>query len=90
LSFNLNLVNQNSSGDLVIGFAPSFTRHSGKQSHGLVYFYSGCQGSYSRGLELGSFTGLDVFQHLAYHLSAIQSPSAKRYDTSETDTPVDH
>jgi len=90
LSFNVNLVKQNSSRDLVIGFDPSFIRKSGKHSPGLGYYYSGCQGSYSKGLELGSFAALDVSQHLAYHLSAIQSPSAKRDRVSETETLVDH
>jgi len=90
LSFNVNLVKQNSSRDLVIGFDPSFIRKSGKHSISLGYFYSRCQGSYSKGLELGSFAALEVSQHLAYHLSAIQSPSAKRDRVSETETLVYH
>ena len=89
LSFNVNLVKQNSSRDLVIGFDPSFICKSGKHSPGLGY-YSGSQGSYSKGLELGSFAALDVSQHLAYHLSAIQSPSAKRDRVSETERLVYH
>ena len=90
LSFNLNLVKEHSSREVLIGFDPSFIRKSGKQSPGIGYFYSGCKGSYSRGLELGSFAALDVGQHLAYHLTAIQSPSANRDRINESKTMVDH
>ena len=90
LSYNVNFVKEHSSLDVLIGFDPSFIRKSGKNSPGIGYFYSGCQGSYSRGLELGSFAALDVNQHLAYHLVAIQSPSAKRDRINESKTLVDH
>lgn len=90
LSFNIDLVKEYSSGDVIVGFDPSFIQKSGKHSHGLGYFYSGCQSSYKRGLELGSFAALDVSQHLAYHLVADQSPSAKRDRIDESKTLVDH
>jgi len=90
LSFNRNLVKQYGSDEVIIGFDPSYISKSGKYSPGLGYFYSGCKGSYARGLELGSFAALDVSQHLAYHLIAIQSPSAKRDRINETKTLVDH
>lgn len=90
LSFNIELVKEHSSGDLILGFDPSYIRKSGKHSPGIGYFYSGCQGNYKRGLELGSFAALDVAQHLAYHLVADQSPSAKRDRINDSKTLVDH
>ena len=90
LTFNVNLVKEHSSGEVILGFDPSFIQKSGKHSPGLGYFYSGCQGSYKRGLELGSFAALDIAQHLAYHLVADQSPSAKRDRINESRTLVDH
>ena len=90
LSFNIELVKSHSSDEVLIGFDPSYISKSGKHTPGLGYFYSGCSGSYSPGLELGSFAALDVNQHLAYHLIAVQSPSAKRDRISESKTLVDH
>jgi len=90
LTFNIELVKEHSSRDIILGFDPSFINKSGKHSHGIGYFYSGCQGAYKRGLELGSFAALDVNQHLAYHLVADQSPSAKRDRIGESKTLVDH
>lgn len=90
LSFNIELVKAQSSGDVILGFDPSFINKSGKHSPGLGYFYSGCQGSYKRGLEVGSFAALDVAQHLAYHLVADQSPSAIRDRIDDSKTLVDY
>jgi len=77
LDFNINLVNSHCSEEVILGFDPSFIKKSGKHSPGLGYFYSGCSGRYNKGLEVGSFAALDVAQHTAYHLEAVQSPSAK-------------
>ena len=90
LSFNVELIKAYCSPEMVIGFDPSYIKKSGKHSHGLGYFYSGCQGRYAKGLELGSFAALDKAQHTAYHLEAIQSPSANRDRVNETTTLVDH
>ena len=90
LEFNAKLVKEYSSGELILGFDPSFINKSGRHSPGIGYFYSGCQGSYKRGLELGGFAALDIQQHLAYHLVADQSPSAKRDRINESETLVDH
>lgn len=90
LPFNIDLVKEHSSGDVILGFDASYIPKSGKHSPGLGYFYSGCQSSYKRGLELGSFAALDVSQHLAYHLVADQSPTAKRDRINESKTLVDH
>jgi len=90
LEFNVALVKEYSSEEVILGFDPSFINKSGKHSPGIGYFYSGCQGAYKRGLEIGGFAALDVNQHLAYHLVSDQSPSAKRDRINEAKTLVDH
>lgn len=90
LDFNSKLVQAHCSNEIILGFDPSFIRKSGKNSHGIGQFYSGCQGRYAKGLEVGSFAALDVAQHTAYHIEAVQSPSAKRDRIDESHTLVDH
>jgi len=90
LSFNTIYVEQNCSKELIIGFDPSYITKSGKCSHGLGYFYSGSAGQYKRGLEIGSFAAVDIKQNTAYHLIAVQTPSAKRDRIDEAKTLTDH
>lgn len=75
LGFNSQLISRVSSGNCIIGFDPTYIPKSGKRTPGLGYFYSGCAGSYKRGLELGCISAIDVKQNTAYHLEAIQSPA---------------
>lgn len=90
LDFNVKWVKDQCSNECIIGFDPSYIQKSGKCSPGLGYFYSGCAGQYKRGLEIGSIAAIDVKQHTAYHLEAVQSPSARK-DCIDTDkTLVDH
>jgi hypothetical protein len=90
LTFNKAYVELNCSKEIIIGFDPSFISKSGKHSPGLGKFYSGCDGHYKKGLEIGSFAAIDVKQNTAYHLEAIQSPGAKKECIEENQTLVDH
>lgn len=90
LRFNVELLEGHCSDEVVIGFDPSYIRKSGKHSPGLGHYYSGCQGRYIKGLEVGSFAAIDIKQHSAYHLEAIQSPAAKFDRIDEQRTLVDH
>ena len=90
MRFNIELVNQHSSGDIIIAFDPSHITKSGKCTPGMGYFYSGCAGQYKRGLEIGGIAAIDVKQNTAYHLEAIQSPSAKKENVHPDYTLVDH
>lgn len=90
LSFNTELVKEHCGSEIIIGFDPSYIRKSGKQSPGLGHFYSGCQGRYVKGLEVGSFAAIDINQHTAYHLEAIQSPTARFDRIDEQRTLIDH
>ena len=90
MSFNTELVKQNCGEQLIIGFDPSYITKSGKHSHGLGYFYSGCAGMYKKGLDIGSFAAVDMEQNTAYHLEATQSPSAIRDRITDKQTLLDH
>ena len=90
LSFNSEYVGVNCGKEIVIGFDPSYISKSGKHSHGMGYFYSGCASQYKRGLEIGSFAAIDIKQNTAYHLLAVQTPSAKRDRIDENKTLIDY
>jgi len=83
-------VGMNCGEEIVIGFDPSYISKSGKHSHGMGYFYSGCASQYKRGLEIGSFAAIDIEQNTAYHLLAVQTPSAKRDRINENRTLIDY
>jgi hypothetical protein len=83
LDFNLKMIQEMCGDEIIIGFDPSYVSKSGKKTHGLGYFYSGCSGKYQRGLELGSFAAIDVKQNTAYHLVAKQTNYIKRSTVSE-------
>ncbi len=74
LKFNSILVNQCCWDEVILGFDPSFLSKSGKCTPGLGYYYSGCDGAYKRGLEIGVISAIDIAQNTAYHVEAIQSP----------------
>lgn len=90
LRFNIVLVKEQCSKELIIGFDPSFISKSGRFTPDTGYFYSGCAGSYKYGMEIGSFAVIDVLQNTAYHLEAITSPSAKKDKLRGDKTLVDH
>lgn len=91
INFNKHVINQTSSGNCIIGFDPTFISKSGKRTPGLGYFYSGCAGSYQKGLEVGCVSVIDVIQNTAYHLEAIQSPAlTKKERKLEGKSLIDH
>lgn len=78
LEFNILLLEQCRSDEVIIGFDPSYISKSGKHTPGLGYFYSGVASKYKQGLEIGNISAIDIKQNTAYHLEAIQSPSSKK------------
>lgn len=91
MGFNTRLIKESTSGHCIIGFDPSFISKSGKRTPGLGYFYSGCDGNYKKGLEIGCVSVIDVKQNTAYHLEAIQSPAqTKKERKLEGKSLVDH
>lgn len=90
LKFNKELIIQNTSGDIIIAFDPSYIAKSGKHTPGLGYFYSGVASQYKKGLEIGGIAAIDINQNTAYHIEAIQSPPAKKESVKAEYTLVDH
>jgi len=73
LSFNAALVKQHCSERKVIAFDPSYIPKSGKETPGVGRFWSGCAGSVKWGLEIGGIAALDLDNHTAIHLEAVQT-----------------
>ena len=90
ITFNSHLLDEISSGELIIAFDPSYISKSGKKTKDLGYFFSGTAGMYKKGLEIGGIAAIDIKQNTAYHLEAIQSPSAKKGAIKTDYTLVDH
>jgi len=73
LSFNQKLVSEHASKHLTIAFDPSYVSKSGKATPGLGYFWSGCAGKAKWGLEIGGIAAIDIDNHTAFHLEAVQT-----------------
>ena len=75
LDFNMDLVQEHCSNDLVLAFDPSYIPKSGKKTPHMGKFWSGCAQKAKLGLEIGGIAALDIDNHTAMHLEAIQTPS---------------
>lgn len=84
LKFNNKLIKDHCSDEIILGFDPSYITKSGKHTPEVGYFYSGCKGGYERGLEIGTFSAIDVKQNTAYHLIAEQTSSVSKKDGDQT------
>lgn len=85
LAFNTELVNQHGSNHLVIAFDPSYVQKAGKATPGVGYFWSGVAGRAKWGLEISGIAAVDIENHTALHLEAVQTPSEM-----ESQSLVDH
>lgn len=72
--FNAELIRQKGSGHYVVAFDPSHIRKSGKNTYGIGRFWSGCDSSVKKGLELGGFAVCDIDNHTAFHWEGLQTP----------------
>lgn len=77
LSFNTALVEKETSGELIVAFDPSFISKSGNKTPELGMFYSGCASRCKKGLEICGLAAIDLQQHTAYHLEAVQTPAER-------------
>jgi hypothetical protein len=75
LSFNKELIKEHGGRHLTIAFDPSYVSKSGKATAGLGYFWSGVAGKAKWGLELSGIAAIDIDNHTAFHLEAVQTPS---------------
>ncbi|MBK8501551.1 MAG: transposase [Saprospiraceae bacterium] len=90
LTFNILLVEQYCGANCIPGFDPTYLNKSGKHTPGIGYFYSGTAGKHKRGLEIAGIAVVDVDQNTAYHLEAIQTPSARKSTLEDGQSIVDH
>lgn len=71
--FNKELLLNNGSGQFIIAFDPSYISKSGKKTTGLNWYWSGCAGKSKWGLEIGGIAAIDIDNHTAFHLEAVQT-----------------
>ena len=75
LTFNRTLIDTYAGKDLVIAIDPSYIPKSGKATNGLGYFWSGTASRSKWGLEVSGIAAIDIDNHTAFHLEAVQTPS---------------
>jgi len=75
LSFNKELVLEHGGKHLTIAFDPSYVSKSGKATSGVGYYWSGVAGKTKWGLEISGIAAIDIDNHTAFHLEAIQTPN---------------
>lgn len=72
-NFNAALINQYCGQRRAIAFDPSYIPKSGRETEGVGWFWSGCANKAKWGLEIGGIAILDLDNHTALHLEAIQT-----------------
>jgi hypothetical protein len=75
MSFNIGLIEQHASKHLTIAFDPSYISKSGKSTPGVGWYWSGCAKKSKWGLEMGGIAAIDIDNHTAFHLEAVQTPN---------------
>ena len=73
LSFNKEFTLSQGSGRYAIAFDPSYVSKSGKKTPGVGWYWSGCANRAKWGLEIGGLAAIDIDNHTAFHLEAIQT-----------------
>lgn len=83
LTFNKELTLSQGSGRYAIAFDPSYINKAGKHTPGLGYFWSGCANRAKWGLEIGGLAAIDIDNHTAFHLEAVQTMVDKEQSLSD-------
>lgn len=73
--FNLELIKTCLSKEVFWAFDPSYLSKSGKESHGVGKFWSGCSGAMKWGQEISCIAAVGVKERTALHYKAVQTPS---------------
>ncbi len=73
LSFNKELTLSQGSGRYAIAFDPSYISKSGKKTPGVGWYWSGVANRAKWGLEIGGIGAIDIDNHTAFHLEAVQT-----------------
>ena len=71
--FNSAMVKLHCSTRRAIAFDPSYIPKSGKKTDGVGWFWSGCAAKAKWGLEISGIATLDLDNHTALHLEAVQT-----------------
>jgi hypothetical protein len=85
LDFNKELTLSHGGKRFVIAFDPSYINKSGKKTPGVGWYWSGCAGQAKWGLEIGGLAAIDLDNHTAFHLEAVQTLIEDKKATSLTD-----
>jgi len=83
LTFNKEFALSQGSGHYAIAFDPSYVNKSGKKTPGVGWYWSGCANTSKWGLEIGGLAAIDIDNHTAFHLEAVQTLNVN--DQSLTD-----
>jgi len=85
LEFNKELALSHGGKRFVIAFDPSYINKSGKKTPGLGWYWSGCAGKSKWGIEIGGLAAIDIDNHTAFHLEAVQTIIKDKETTNLTD-----
>ena len=85
LEFNKQLVLSTGGCKYAIAFDPSYINKSGKSTPGTGYFWSGSAGHTKWGLEIAVIAAIDIDNHTAHHLEAVQTLINDDSDLTLTD-----
>ena len=83
LAFNKELTLSQGSGRYAIAFDPSYVTKSGKQTPGVGWYWSGCANRAKWGLEIGGLAAIDIDNHTAFHLEAVQTLNSDDQNLSD-------
>lgn len=81
MSLNKDLVLENGSGHYTIAFDPSYISKAGKLTPGVGYHWSGCAGKVKWGLEISGIAAIDIGNHTAFHLEAVQTLNVANHES---------
>lgn len=83
LAFNKELTLSHGGGRYAIAFDPSYISKSGKKTPGVGWYWSGCANKAKWGLEIGGLAAIDIDNHTAFHLEAVQTLNTDDQNLSE-------
>jgi hypothetical protein len=89
VAINSEYIKQKGSGRYVIAYDLSYLKKSGKSTSGTGKYWSGCAQKALWGLEIGLVSVIDIGNHTALHLDAIQTPDSQERKSKDIDLP-DH
>ena len=89
VAINSEYIRQKGSGRYVIAYDLSYLKKSGKPTAGTGKYWSGCAQKALWGLEVGLVSVIDIGNHTAFHVDAIQTPDSQERKSKDIDLP-DH